>query len=359
MMNRRIDFKLIAPALLLWLSHLILSMQAVYTTNSNAALINSLIVVSYTVLCIAIIWSHCDFDSFAKYANYIGLFCCLYLFLQAIFLALGLNPPSGRLFNLPLLDYAGFVSTTWGFRLNSVFQEPSYFAIYLLPLLVINMQKQNYKFTMLIILALVMSSSSLGVIGSALVIVYYLLIEKKNIRQFIVIIVLALIVHLIMYRYSDYYVTSITRTIDKAMLITDVSNDGRFSGQIGLYQYLPVINQISGVGVNQLKNYFASMGLDVSNYSNSFVATLINSGIIGLISYIIFIGYTMYKSFKYKKIIFALIFIMIAATDYFIYNTFFFYLLTFIYVCSERRLVDEDTVRDTAGTGNKFLRYHK
>jgi len=229
----------------------------------------------------------------------------------------------------------------------------------MLPLLVINMQKKNYKFTILIILALVMSSSSLGVIGSALVVVYYLLIEKKNIRQFIVIILLALMVHFVMYRFSDYYVSSITRTINKAMSITDAGNDIRFSGQIGLYKYLPVINQISGVGVNQLQNYFTSMGLNVSNYSNSFVATLINSGIIGLISYIVFIVYTLYKSFKYKKIIFALIFIMIAATDYFIYNAFFFYLLTFVYVCSERGAGDEDTVCDTAGIGNKFLRYNK
>ncbi len=117
----------------LWFSHFILSMLAAFNTLFNLSLLNSLLVGTIIAIGIAYMWSYCSLDNFIRFANNIGLVASFFLFLQAISLALGIDPPSGRILGLRLLDYSTFVETTWGFRLNSIFQEPSYFAIYVLP----------------------------------------------------------------------------------------------------------------------------------------------------------------------------------------------------------------------------------
>lgn len=327
-----ISKKATLPLTVLWIGHLMLSSISIFLTNYNISLVNSMIVISFNVLCIVILWSNCNFKYFVKVANVIGVICSLFLFIQATYLMVGFEAPSGRLFNLKLLDYAGFVTTTYGFRLNSFFQEPSYFAIYILPLLVINLKEKNMKLILMYALGLVVSSSTLGILGGLIVVIYYLLIEKKEIKYFLLLFLIAIMIHLLMFNYIDYYNISLTRTVDKMFDITEGRSDIRFAGQISLFNELPLMNKIFGVGVNQMQNYFSSVGIFAYNYSNSFVTVLINTGIFGLTMYLIFIVYTAYRAFIHKQAIFFLIFIMVASIDYLIYNYYFFYLLTFIYV---------------------------
>ncbi|MBP2657624.1 MAG: hypothetical protein H6Q69_656 [Firmicutes bacterium] len=332
----------------LWLLHFFLSILAFFSTDYNIALFNSMLSISYSIICFSVLWSRCNIKVFEKYANYIGIGCCLFLFYQAVQLALGGEPPSGQLFNLPLLHYAGWVSETWGFRLNSVFQEPSYFAIFCLPLLAVNMQLKNYILSTIYILALTLSSSSLGILGALIIVVYYFLAEKRELKQSVLIILCILVVHILFFYVSDYYNTAFERSLDKVLSIFD-GNDSvniRILGQIYLFESLPEFNQIFGVGVSQMKNYFASIGVNVFNYSNSFIATLINTGIVGLMFYIVFHMVTTYYCYKRGRLIFDLIFVMICAIDQFIYNFFFFYLLTFIYLSNEESS-DENFICNT------------
>lgn len=336
-------FFIALPVVYMWILHFSLSVLAFFSTDYNIALFNSMLSISYSVICFSMLWSSCDRETFVKYTNYVGMGCCLFLFYQALFLAAGGEPPSGQLFNLPLLDYAGWVSTTWGYRLNSMFQEPSYFAIFCLPLLVVNMQKNNYKLSLIYILALILSSSSLGILGTFLVVVYYFFFKKGNLKQFIVVVLFTLVIHSILIYFSDYYNYVLQRSFDKVLAVFAENDSSRIRliGQLFLFENLPEFNQLFGVGINQMKNYFTSVGANVFNYSNSFVVTLINTGIIGLLVYIAFHVLTAYRCYKADRFIFYLIFIMICAIDYFIYSVFFFYLLTFIYLKNEKELFDE------------------
>ncbi|WP_138205977.1 O-antigen ligase family protein [Haloimpatiens lingqiaonensis] len=355
----KINKNIVIPVSLLWTTHMGLSLFSTFITTFNISLINSIVLISYSVLCISFLWCNCDFEIFTKYANFFGVISCIFIFIQAIFLAIGLEPPTGRLFNLKLLDYAGFVTTTWGFRLNSIFQEPSYFAVFSLPLLAISLKKNKFKLYLLYTIALILSSSSLGIIGAIIITVEHFLIEKRNIKQLLLIIMAVFIFHIIMYSTMDYYYNSFNRSLDKLLSIFESSNDTRLTGQVALFNYLPIINQIIGVGVNQMQNYFSGIIYGVYNYSNSFVVTLINTGIIGVLMYLIFIFYTVNRAKKTNRLIFVLIFIMVATTDYFIYNYFFFYILTFIYLNNESRVSNENIIRNIESNRNKLVSYNK
>ncbi|PLR85414.1 O-antigen ligase family protein [Bacillus sp. V33-4] len=336
--RKKVNFKTSLPIIVLWGIHVLLSFLSAQFAIYNASLLNSILVTSFTLVGIIYMWSNCDFETFTKFANFLGITSCILLFIQAIFIARGSEPPSGRLFSMDLLDYAGFVSTTWGFRLNSLFSEPSYFAIYILPLLALSMSKKKYKLSLLYIISLVLSSSTLGIVGAAVVIVYYLLIEEKNIKLFISILCLTLILHWVFYNTIPYYNMSVNRSFEKISMIKEGHSDNRLYGQAYLYNHLPVIKQIVGVGVNQLQNYFSNRFPNIANYSNSFIITLINTGLIGLIAYVLFIIKTITFAPKRKRLVYAIIFLLVAATDYFIYNHNFFYLLAFIYLQEETRI---------------------
>lgn len=326
----RFDKSNVLPITLLFSGHCILSLFAAFTWTFSMSLINSLLITAISVLTISLLWSRCKFDTFFRVANFIGIFSSLFLFLQAIMLGVGMEPFSGKIPFLGLLDYASFVSTTWGFRLNSIFQEPSYFAIYCLPLLATNLRENKWIVSLLYIFALVLSSSSLGILGAVIIVLYHIMFERRKVKDLVILFGTVVVSHLFFYNLIPYYARSFNRSLEKLAFLSE-NSDIRFSGQAYLFNNMSIINQIFGVGLNQMENFFIGYG-DIYNYSNSFVIALVTTGILGLAIYILFIMYSASFSLKNKRIVFFVIFIMVASIDYFIYSALFFYLLTFIYL---------------------------
>lgn len=327
----------IGPALnvlILWITHLCLTLFAALFTSFASSLLNTVVVMTYTIFCITILWSECDYDSFEASANAIGILASVFLFVQAAFLVAGLEPPSGRLFNLELLGSASFVATTWGFRLNSFFQEPSYFAIYVLPLLATSLRRNQHFRTVIFGFALVLSSSSLAIIGSIIVVVVHIASNRGYWKRAFIGSFSGIALHIVLSNSVSYYALSVTRSLQKLSSLS-VDSRIRFGGQSNLFLELPFLNQLVGIGLNQMQNYFSRHFFGVYNYSNSMVVTLINSGFIGLIVYLAFVIRISIKSVRSKRGIFVLIFLLVASVDYLIYNHFFFYLLAFISLINE------------------------
>lgn len=314
------------PVWILWFSHFIISIVAIFTTKFNIALINSMVVGTINVVCLSIMWTKCKYHIFVKSANIVGCVCCIFLVVQAMCLILGMEPPNGKIPGLSLIDHAGWVESTWGFRLNSVFQEPSYFAIFILPILVVALEEKKYKLAILYIFSLFMSSSSLGIIGAICVVVYFFIIKERKMGTFFLLLVCLIVIHSIAYANVDYYRSSFQQSLNKIQNI-GIDSQSRLTGHINLFFQLPDINKLFGVGMGQLQNYFATQGVFVSNYSNAFVITLINTGIVGSI---IFIVFQLYYFINSKNKLFILIFIGICAIDAFMYSSFFYYILTFV-----------------------------
>ena len=87
-----------------------------------------------------------------------------------------------------------------------------------------------------------------------------------------------------------------------------------------------------GVGISQLQNYFLEHGYNLSNYSNSFVLTIINSGIIGLIVLMIFLIYLLKISLKNKSLIFFIILFFTLLVDSILIGYRFYWLCMYIFL---------------------------
>jgi hypothetical protein len=329
--NAKIQLKRVKSIWFLWFSHAALSIMATLVTHYNMSLINSLAVGTISALGIGYMWSNSSFNNFIVHANRIGIFASLFLFIQAISLSFGMNPPSGRIPWLSLLDYSSFLETTWGFRLNSIFQEPSYFAIYILPLFVYNLKARKGVKSLIFFLAIILSTSSLGIISAFFIIVLFAWNEKINVFYIISLVGSVILVHLLLTNFSEFYSVSLYRSFDKMSNIF-MDSEIRLNGQVYLFEYLPTINKFIGVGINQLQNYFMFKFNGVANYSNSFIVTLVNTGLIGILIYFSFILYIWKKVIRKGMFDYVVIFILIASVDYFIYNYFFYYILTYIFI---------------------------
>lgn len=329
--NLKINWGMVRFTWFLWIVHSFMSLISMLGTDPDPSHLYSLLVGTAMVVGIGYLWSNSDYTKFLKYSNAIGIFCCIYLFIQAICLSLDITPPSGRILGLHLLDYASFVQNTWGFRLNSIFQEPSYFAIYTLPLLSYNLNKKAWLTSLVYIFALILSSSSLGIIGVVITVLYIFLFKKKNKKYIFASLTILLVIHFSFMSISEFYSTSFYRSIDK---LQNIERDSqiRLQGQLYLYDYLEIGNQMYGVGINQMQNHFMRSGHIVYNYSNSIVVTLINFGLLGLSAYFVFIISIGILSVRLDISEYFIIFLAVALTDYFIYNSFFFYLLAFIFI---------------------------
>jgi hypothetical protein len=273
-----------------------------------------------------------SFEIFIKATLFVGIISSLFLFIQAIYQVFNITPPSGRIPFLDLLDYASFISSTFGFRFNSFFQEPSYFAIYVLPLFAYSLGNKRYFLSFIFFFSLILSSSSLAILGSFLIIGYYIILNKNYRLKIISLLIVFSILNYVFMINSLIYEAFILRSLDKFNSIF-VDSSIRFTGQVELFNLLPNINKLFGVGINQLQNYFGLFDINIPNYSNSFVIILFTTGIIGFFFYILFFlilfGLALSKN---NRLIYFLILLSVASIDYFVYNPFFFYLLSFIFL---------------------------
>lgn len=321
----------------LWIFHLLLSVFAALSYRFTISLVFSIVMISINLFLVMILIPNISSSKLEETAIYFGFIVSVFLIIQSVMLSIGLEPLSGKITFLRLLDNATFVSSTWGFRLNSIFQEPSYLAIFLLPVFYITLKKNNLILSFLFFITLVLSSSSLAIVGSILILAIYL-VRFKKVKFIVLYLSLVLATHFLLYQFSDFYFSSINRSINKFEDIFTESSI-RIVGQIYLFEYLPIFNKLVGVGVNQMQNYFSYMP-NIYNYSNSYVITLINSGIIGLLFYFGFLISLFNYSIKNNKIPIFAIFFIVTAVDYFIYNNFFFYLIFLIYA-KENKLNNE------------------
>ena len=96
----------------------------------------------------------------------------------------------------------------------------------------------------------------------------------------------------------------------------------RLLGHIDLFLRYTPIQKIFGVGVAQYSSYFG-----VSSYSNIWVTTILNSGIVGLL-FVVSVLVAMFRKITPSNRIFFLIMIMVFSSDYQWFSWYFFYLIS-------------------------------
>lgn len=188
----------------------------------------------------------------------------------------------------------------WSYRSSSLFLEPGYFVLYVIPLvsmLIFKRQKTKFELLTLVVtvVAVLFSTASAGIGGLVIVLAVYLFGRVNNrskYRFFLKLMILgtAIAGMIAFFNFSDAASLTLGR----------LSNGGSISNRVTrgfvIFSKLPFFHQIFGVGLNNLEPYMLEHRITTLfdegnlNYTASIVQTLIFTGIIGWISLILFIG---------------------------------------------------------------------
>ncbi|OMD37950.1 hypothetical protein [Paenibacillus odorifer] len=320
------------PLFFLVIIHAGLSFLAFYTLEYNTGLLSMLrsIIMTFIIsLSFMQLIPFYEKKSFFHVLSTISIICGSFLLFQFLNINRGIIPYDGRLFEGLVEGYTWSASVTYR-RVNSFFSEPSYFAIYFLPVMALMLMREKKVSAVICWLLLFISTSTLGVLGSSILILGYTLFEKK--AKGLVLLTLGLITVVLVLKTMDLS-WFMKFNLDKINNLSENSQI-RIVGYLEYFKELPIINQLIGVGFFQLSNYFRSYGL--FNYSNAFILILINHGILGLMAFFLFL-LSLFKKNNMKGRVFLLIFIMISAIDSFIYSSNFYYVLYFAIVFSDSK----------------------
>ena len=310
---------------------LILALVNIFFLYDNANLINGIILLSLNSIIFYFLWQNSKFTLVVSFAKKIGYICGVFAIYQIIVLLSGGVVPNGKLPFLDVVSGQGWIVETWGFRINSFFSEPSYFAIYLIPLFAYSIKSLELKNSIIFGFLIVISSSSLGILSMIVVIIVNLFDTKNNIKdklRTILLILFFVILGFIIIENNSNIKIMTYRSMDK--IVKTNKNDIRLTGYINyLSEYGPRELTI-GVGLGQFQNYFMEKGIHLYNYSNSLVMIILQFGIVGTLFAICYYFYIAKISISKRSLVFFIILMLAMLVDYIIFNIRYFYLLYFI-----------------------------
>ena len=322
-----------------------------FTSNSNTDFFLSMkisIVFSLYLLVYSSIWMQLDCCCGKKFYNLVeigGLFCAILAISQFIFSSIGINFYDGKL-PLPLVEnsYFGglFDSNTGDLRVHSLFEEPSYMALFEIPVTVHLIQEKKYIKSIICGTTCIISGSLIGILGLLIALISMLFfdddIKIKTKLNFVF--VGLIIIGLIFITYSingsikdlfDYYIRRFV-TMENSSKRNDSSFSQRIIGNISLFENYNYFNKFVGVGFNQYPLFF---GLEF-DYSNDIVSNLLNFGYIGFFS-LLSVLISIAKNLTGQGKVFFLIFCMLLSVDHSWFGPMFFYILTWVITKSNQK----------------------
>lgn len=177
-----------------------------------------------------------------------------------------------------------------GIRPQGLFPEPQVYATFILPLLVLCLEKKEYMWSGFLTISVVVSTSTLGILCSIGIWFYYVMMASIRLSRKVLIIGCAFIVLIMLIK------TPIFSYAIEKILNTDFTNNVRLTRGFLIYDSLSDFNKLFGIGVNNLA-YYSSSGQIILNdtlsrtMTNSFYITtvaelLVNYGAIAAVIYL-------------------------------------------------------------------------
>jgi hypothetical protein len=230
------------------------------------------------------------------------------------------------------------------FRPGGFFTEPSHLAIYLLPLFALSLIKKDYFFSAFILITIIFSTSSLGIITAVIVVLWHFRefffkrITKKRLLL-AGIFIFASIAFFVLFK------PDIVRfALGKLMTIFGKDSSPRLFGTLNYIGFFRFSDYIFGIGLNQFA-YLVELKLGITvmasgepltNYSNSLVFSFISFGIIGLAVWI-FLLYSIVKKLPQGYFTIGLAFLCVCATDQVLFNHNLTYLFVILRIVTRTR----------------------
>jgi len=283
------------------------------------------------------LWRKISKENFLKAVVVVGVIAASLAIIQFVAVTLGFrNFYTGQLpFEVGENNHFGglFDRNTGDLRVHSFFEEPSYLALFELPVFAYCLKSKRIKSAIIVGISCILTASMLGVFGVLVAMVYIIFADKtiKAKQKAILLLIIGIVIVAGIFLYGsnstirelvDYQFGRIT-TIDSELERTDSSASLRLLGNIEFFARYDSLNKIVGVGFNQYAVYF-----DLSkNYSNDFVTTLLDFGIIGFVALLICLA-TLFNKIDRDGKIYFIMFVIALAVDHIWFNIYFFYLLS-------------------------------
>lgn len=329
--------------LLFWcLMFLLLTLLAAIGIDKNLdyflSLKNIFIWTFYSVS-VGILWQGTDRDTFFKYVTYVALFATIVVVWQFVAGHAGIKAWDGRLPGISLSKYdgwAGYVDKNTGdIRPCGIFQESSYVGVYCLVAYAYSIINNRLNVAFILAGAMFMSSSMVAVIGCITVTIYLIVMGKnldidfKTTKRLMIFTCVAIIAFILLITYSEsirstfLYVQRRVTSIDSDLHGERMgSTKLRLLGNVDKFSNYPLWQKLFGVGAAQYANYFG-----VKPYSNNFVTTLLDYGLVGTACFLVCL-FCLHKKIRRSSRVYFLITLLIFASDRQWFNWYFFYMLT-------------------------------
>ena len=317
---------------------------------SGSDIVNSsknLIVWLIYAICLNYIWKKPCRDEFFYWVELIAIFASILVIFQFICGYIGIHMWDGRIPGLSLGKYdgwAGYIDVNTGdIRPNGIFQEASYLGIYVSIAYAQAFKEEKLKRMLLYVIAMLMTTSVVAIITLATITVLTLIMKNKlslssrTTRKIFVLIGIFILILIIAGNLNTAIGDSITYVLKRFTNFNSDLNGARMSstkyriiGHVDLFNQYSFLQKLFGVGIAQYSQVF-----NVSAYSNVWVTTLLNCGIIG-VGYLALCVFNLKKRVKKENIIYLVVLILVLSSDWQWFSWYFFVLISACTLSSDR-----------------------
>ncbi|MBD9043505.1 MAG: hypothetical protein EGR32_03400 [Solobacterium sp.] len=317
---------------------------------SGSDIVNSsknLIVWLIYAICLNYIWKKPCRDEFFYWVELIAIFASILVIFQFICGYIGIHMWDGRIPGLSLGKYdgwAGYIDVNTGdIRPNGIFQEASYLGIYVSIAYAQAFKEEKLKRMLLYVIAMLMTTSVVAIITLATITVLTLIMKNKlslssrTTRKIFVLIGIFILILIIAGNLNTAIGDSITYVLKRFTNFNSDLNGARMSstkyriiGHVDLFNQYSFLQKLFGVGIAQYSQVF-----NVSAYSNVWVTTLLNCGIIG-VGCLALCVFNLKKRVKKENIIYLVVLILVLSSDWQWFSWYFFVLISACILSSDR-----------------------
>ena len=319
------------------------TMVSFLSGDENRSFSNALMNIAIEIvfaISVTLMWQSSSRELFVRIVSKVAFWATIFLFIQYIAVNLGFT----QIFNgkIPFLNmgkhdyWAALIDPNTGdIRVHSIFQEPAYYGMYVLPVFASTLKNREHKKSVFYLLGLVLSSSLVAILGAVIVFVASLFFVRENASvsktiKNVVLVAIAAGLLTLLYTQVDFVRETIDYALERTQSISgDLEDENLGSNKIRLLGYIdrfaeyPLFFKVFGVGSNQFSAY-----LGVTAYSNTIVSTILNYGIVGSVILLVCV-FRWFKRVPANRI-FLVVFVLVMASDYQWMNWYFFYLISWI-----------------------------
>jgi hypothetical protein len=323
----------------------------VFRTGKSLSMLNFMVGSVLTIFYVSSLVKYFEFNRFYKNYKFLALASSCLVIFQALRLFI---------FHIPavpinLLPVAEADYSYWDFfkgkRASGFFSEPQAFCSFVIPFFIFSLYRSEFLFSTITFVAILMSSSTLGLAISVMVMGYYLLFENKfgTSKVFIIGGVALVFIVFASFGLLEYTINKIQKT--------PLENNIRLVRGFYIYSKFISVDLLFGVSqdlqqyvISNIKEPWVALYTSAGNqrllgYTTSFSGLLIQFGLPSFIAYLLFLRKCFVNSSRDSKVLILVTFVL-CFVQTIIFNAWFvFYISMVLGILKEKNKIKFLTIR--------------